>query len=199
MTKMIRWFSGVALMAGLLIPAVALAEHHEEKSEAVEQRSGQANDRSNAQWQDDATRGQERAEEVRGKKGEKGKGKGKSKGKGKKGDDDEDSDETSEKAAGKGKKGDDEEEDAETSDEAAGKGKGKGKKGGDDEDADAETSDKAAGKGEKGSGKKKGFWSRMFGGDDDEEEAAAETSEKGAGKGGKSDKGAKGQKGGKKE
>jgi hypothetical protein len=78
MTMSHSWFRVFSLMAALLLPVAAIAADDDKNSQAGKNAAGnrgdEANDRSNAQWQDDATRGQERAEEVRG---EKGKGKGK--------------------------------------------------------------------------------------------------------------------------
>jgi len=144
MTKKLHWIGGPALMAVLLLPPVALAEHDEEQSqeggEAAEHRSEQADENSNAQWQDGATKGQDRAEEMRGKKGKKSKGKSE-KGKSKRDHDDDD----------------EADDDSAKSDKAAVKG-GKEK----------------SGKAEKGSDKEpkgnaKGFWSRLFSGDDEGE------------------------------
>lgn len=55
----------IPLTATLLaIAPAALANHHEAGEKGAEHRSDKAADKSNAQWSDDAQKGQERAEDV---------------------------------------------------------------------------------------------------------------------------------------
>jgi hypothetical protein len=170
MAKITRYFSGVVLAAGLLIPAVAVSKDHEEKSRAggaaAEHRSERAAERSNAQWQDDAKRGQDWAEEMLDK------------GKAKAGKGSEESDEEAEEAS-KGSEGNDEETEeagkgSEETDEDSAKAEKKGKDRAEEGKAKAgkASEETGEGSGKQPEGRAKGFWQRWFGfgADDNEEE-----------------------------
>jgi hypothetical protein len=74
MTKTTKISSLVLLTASLLVPALATAQKPEDEprggGKAAEHRSDRAAERSNAQWQEEAKRGQDRAAEVREKDGD---------------------------------------------------------------------------------------------------------------------------------
>ena len=62
MRRTTSWIAA-ALLA--FAPAAALADHHEPGEHGAEHHSDKAAERSNAQWSEDAKKGQERADEVR--------------------------------------------------------------------------------------------------------------------------------------
>lgn len=67
--RRVMWLAGCALAVALLVPAVGSAQGRGEKAKpggrAPEQRSERAVEHGNPQWEEDATRSRERAEEVR--------------------------------------------------------------------------------------------------------------------------------------